>query len=153
MTNSHSIEGHMTEYPTLLSSQASATSALEMMKQLKIRHLPVLDQGKVIGVVSQRDLLRYELVSETMDLLVADIMTPNPYCVPIHTPLATVAREMAIHKYGCAIVLNATDRIVGIFTTTDAMRVLSELLTDPGARELYLGSVERFLSRKTTASQ
>ena len=60
-------------------------------------------------------------------------MTRDPYCVPVGTPLSEVAGQMAEHKYGSAIITNGIGQIVGIFTTTDAMRVLQKMLqSSPG---------------------
>jgi predicted transcriptional regulator len=82
----------------------------------------------VIGIVSDRDLQQAGLLSDSMDLIVRDVMTANPYCVQVGTRLTEVTREMAAMKYGCVVVLNDLADVVGIFTTTDGMRVLSELL-------------------------
>lgn len=99
------------------------------MKRTGIRHLPILSKGKLVGIVSDRDLRRAEFFSDTMELFVADMMTENPYSLRVGTPLSTVASEMALHKYGCTVIKNNEDEIVGIFRTTDGMRLLSEALT------------------------
>lgn len=122
------IEDHMTDYPSIASKKTSVREAMEFMQGCGIRHLPVIEKNKVIGVVSERDLKQAEILADAMTMVVADVMTPKPYCVKVGTPLDEVAREMAKHKYGCTVVLNQHDRVVGIFTTTDGMRVLSEVL-------------------------
>src|SRR5579859_1531253 len=101
------IEEHMTEYPTVASGKTYVSEALELMEQFKIRHLPVVDRGKVVGIVSDRDLKKAEILSDSMTLIVSDYMTPNPYCVRVGAPLTAVAKEMAKRKYGSANVLNA----------------------------------------------
>lgn len=124
------IESHMTQYPTLAMEETTLNEALEYMEKSGIRHLPVLHKERVVGVVSERDLRQYAMISDSMDILVADVMTKAPFCVYVGTPLSDVAHEMAKHKYGCAVVLDRADKVVGIFTTTDGMRVLSEILTN-----------------------
>ncbi len=135
MTKPRSIENFMTEYPTIASTRTTVTEAAEFMQKCKIRHLPVIEKGVVIGIVSDRDLKQAELLADAMSLVVADVMTAKPYCVKIGTPLAEVAREMANQKIGSAVVLNGLSQVVGIFTTTDAMRILAEMLdSDPSPR-------------------
>jgi len=143
------IDSHMTTYPSITSSNVSVTEAAEFMKEMKFRHLPVLESGKVVGVLSERDLKQAELLSDSMQLIVSDVMTPHPYCVDIGTPLSTVAKEMANHKYGCVVVLNHQKDVVGIFTTTDGMRVLSEILSSDHGAEARTWKIERFLTSNT----
>lgn len=146
------IEKHMTDYPSITSANASVTEAAALMQSCKIRHLPVVEEGKVIGVVSDRDLRQAELLSDFMQLIVSDVMTPDPYCVAVGTPLSTVAAEMARKKFGCTVVLNQLGRVVGIFTTTDGMRVLSELLVSEHPPDLRLFGIEQMLSREVLVS-
>ena len=58
---------------------------------------------------------------------VEDVMSPESYTVPPSTPLAIVVKEMASHHYGSVIVVEGK-KVVGIFTATDAVRVLAERL-------------------------
>jgi acetoin utilization protein AcuB len=147
MSNVKRIEEDMTEYPCIASQNMTITEAVEFMKKCGIRHLPVVEKGAVLGVVSERDLKQAEILSDAMTMLVSDVMTPKPYCVKIGTPLADVAREMAKNKYGCTVVLNQIGRVVGIFTTTDGMRVLSEILDSKPERKLRVVRVEELLTR------
>ena len=57
-----------------------------------------------------------------------------------------VDRHMANHKYGCTIVLNHLKKFTGIFTTTDGMRVLGELLLAETPPDLSLFRIERLIS-------
>lgn len=142
------IEEEMTDYPSIASTEMTVTEASEFMKKCGVRHLPIVDHGRVIGVISDRDLRKAEILSDAMTLLVTDVMTADPYCVEVGTPLSTVAREMAKRKIGCTVVVNKLKRVVGIFTTTDGMRVLSELLDGDGEPSLKLVAVETLLSRE-----
>lgn len=103
--------------------------ATRLMQASDVRHLPVLDEGRLCGVVSQRDLLLAETLIgfESRNAVVADAMTIGAYAVPAETPLAEVARTMAEKKYGCAVVVaGPASEVVGIFTTVDACRVLAD---------------------------
>ena len=146
------VEENMTEFPCVVEHDASVLLAMELMEQHKIRHLPVVKSGDVVGVVSERDLKQAEILSDSMTLVVSDVMTSKPYCVPVGTSLADVAREMANHKYGCAVIIGLKQRIVGIFTTTDGMRVLSQLLDSKSGSELRDTTVEKWFSISTLLS-
>jgi acetoin utilization protein AcuB len=117
----------MTPSPYTIGDDQSLSRAHELMREHRIRHLPVLHGGKLVGVVSLGDLHlletlgRFDLTGATVD----EAMTPDPYVVTPDTPLQEVAAEMAEHKYGTAIVARG-QRVVGIFTTTDALRALTK---------------------------
>ncbi len=103
------------------------------MRRHEIRHLPVLDKGKLAGIISQRDIFIVEAVlqSKLNFISVEDAMSPDAYCVRPEVPIEEVTREMAERKYGCAVVMSE-DRLCGIFTTTDALLALSRLLGATG---------------------
>jgi len=101
-----------------------------MMKKFKIRHLPVLEGGTLVGMLSDRDV---QLISSMSDidphcLLVEEAMSQAPWTVSPETPVAEVARTMATRKLGSAVVVDANDKVVGVFTTIDGMRVLADAL-------------------------
>jgi CBS domain-containing protein len=54
-------------------------------------------------------------------------MTEGPYSVPVDAPLAEVCTAMADEKYGAALVVDRKGHLLGIFTTTDALRALAQL--------------------------
>jgi len=95
MTHATKLKDAMTEYPTISSVRTTVSEASELMKKLGIRHLPVVDEGVVVGVISDRDLRQAEMLSDAMTLFVTDVMSAKPYCAKVGTPLAEVAREMA----------------------------------------------------------
>lgn len=101
------------------------------MREHDIRHLPVLDAGHLCGVVSQRDLLLIESLKDVdpEEVTVSEAMSTDVYTVGPRTSVRSIAAEMATHKYGSAIIVDDT-KIVGVFTTTDALAVLHGLL-DP----------------------
>jgi acetoin utilization protein AcuB len=91
----------------------------------------VLDRKMVVGVLSQRDLYFIEALPgvEEGEVSVEEAMTAAPYVVDPGASLERVAREMAKHKYGCAVVAEKGE-VVGLFTTTDALSVLADLLVE-----------------------
>jgi acetoin utilization protein AcuB len=103
--------------------------AEDMMSKLGIRHLPVMQKEKIVGILSDRDvkLAGSIMGSESEKLPVVDVCNQNPYTVEPNTPLSVVAATMADKHYGSAIVLE-NRKLAGIFTTVDACRVLSDLI-------------------------
>jgi len=119
----------MTRQPWTVRKNAKMSQAHELMRSHRIRHLPVLEAGKLVGIVSDRDLHLIETLpdSDPEEVTVEEAMTEDVYSVGLDDPIDAVAEQMATHKYGCAIVVQ-NRRVVGIFTTVDACRALSELL-------------------------
>jgi acetoin utilization protein AcuB len=125
----HTVDRYMTANPVVISSDRTLAEAHRLMRDKKIRHLPVVDDGRLVGVVSQRDLYLLEtLHSVSPDAeRVREAMTAEPYTVAPDAALEQVAIEMAEHKYGSAVVLDQ-GAVVGLFTTVDALRALASVL-------------------------
>ena len=123
------VQKYMTTLPHSIGFDRPLSQAINLMRELQVRHLPVLKAGALVGVLSDRDI---KLVTsfEKVDpekMLVDQAYTPEPYFTNPQAPLNEVVALMAEKKYGCAIVLD-NKKLVGIFTEIDAMRALSELL-------------------------
>jgi acetoin utilization protein AcuB len=99
------------------------------MRALGVRHLPVLSAGKLVGIVSQRDLLFVETLrdAEPAGVRVDEAMSADVYTVPPERPIGEVAARMLERKFGCAVVVRH-GAVVGIFTTTDALRTLMNIV-------------------------
>jgi acetoin utilization protein AcuB len=111
----------------MVNAQASIDQALELMQENRIRHLPVEDLGKVVGIISERDLLTHQGKNWTTMLKVADIMNPNLFSVYGTEGLGEVAFQLSSQKVGSALVLDESGEVYGIFTTTDALNALVEI--------------------------
>jgi acetoin utilization protein AcuB len=109
--------------------EQSMSEAAHRMHQFEIRHLPVLRGGRLVGIVSERDLAMVESLPgvDPNAVSVGEAMTSEPYAVPPGASLPAVLREMAAHKYGTAVIVDG-ERPVGIVTTTDALRLCVSLL-------------------------
>jgi len=122
------VSDYMTVEPHSVGLDQSLATALRRMQELKARHLPVLERGVLRGILSERDVaLAQAFGLDPNQLSVEEAMTAEPYTVTPGTPLGRVARAMADHKYGCAVVMEGQE-LRGIFTTTDALRALAETL-------------------------
>jgi acetoin utilization protein AcuB len=122
------IAKYMTQHPHTIGSDRTVSEAARQMRELKIRHLPVLRGGQLEGLISDRDLriiLSFREVDPTATPI-SDAIPQETYVVAPDTPLAEVAAEMAKHKYGSAVVMDG-NQVVGIFTTVDACRALADL--------------------------
>jgi acetoin utilization protein AcuB len=122
------IEKYMTAMPHTISPSMPITSAVQLMQENHFRHLPVQDAGKLVGILTDRDIKLAASFQGAGELTVSDAMTPAPYRTTPQASLADVVFEMAEHKYGCAVVEQENGKIVGIFTATDGLRVLGEVL-------------------------
>ena len=123
------IQKFMTTQPFAIEGEESVAKAKAMMSDSKIRHLPVLSEGKVVGILSDRDIKTVCALKgvDVVKTLARDICHEHPYVVGPEALLHEVANEMAEHHYGCAIVVQ-NEKLVGIFTTVDACRTITALL-------------------------
>ncbi|WP_235879745.1 CBS domain-containing protein [Polyangium aurulentum] len=123
------VADYMTRSPHAIGFDQPLSRAQELMSEQRIRHLPVLSGGRLVGLISERDVAFVEGLRELnpRPLRVDEAMTPIPYAVAPDTPLVKVAREMFQHRYGSAVVLEE-GKVLGVFTTTDALRALADAL-------------------------
>ena len=114
----------MTIDPVTARADLPITDAQELMLRAGVRHLPVLDRGRLVGVVTTRDLEVYRgLGRSTGPLTLGEIKTGSPpyVCTP-DTPLDIVARCLLATQTEAAVVLDEHGHVAGIFTTVDALR-------------------------------
>jgi len=124
------IADRMTKTPHLIGSEQSLKVAHEIMRAHQIRHLPVLHGGKLIGVVSQRDLHIVETFRDVdpAEVRVEEAMSEDVYAVSPKTPLKDVVSEMAVRKLGSAVIVEG-GKVIGVFTTVDALETLAGVLS------------------------
>jgi CBS domain-containing protein len=97
-----------------------------------IRHLPVVQDGRLVGLLTQRDLLRsgHAGRESARTARVGAAMTAGPSTVRPATSLATAARTMLEHKYGCLPVCEEDGTLVGIVTEADFVRFAADVVRD-----------------------
>lgn len=124
------IQTFMTTVPHTIGADQTMARAHEVMREHRIRHLPVLAGNRLVGIVSDRDLHMVETLHgvDPERVLVEEAMTQDVYVVEPNAPLDDVVREMARHKYG-SVVIADHGKIVGIFTSVDACRAFAEMLS------------------------
>ena len=137
------VESRMTPHPIVVHLDTSFEDALQLLREKKIRRLPVIDkQGNLVGIVVEKDLLYaspspatslsvFEVHYLLSKLQVKDVMTKRVITVGEDCPLEEAARIMVDHKIGSLPVLR-DKKLVGIITETDIFKIMAEAL---GGRE------------------
>jgi len=123
------IRQYMTAAPITVGPATSLSKAVKTMREHQVRHLPVVDRDRVVGVLSQRDILIMESLPgvnptevRVDEAMVRDVFTAGP-----RTPVGEVVETMIDRKLGSTIVAD-DGHVLGVFTTTDALRALHDLL-------------------------
>ncbi len=114
----------------LVDVNTSIVEVYKLMKERGIRHLPVVDGDKAVGIISDRDVRFCSHMDGAAYLTAKEIMTPDPIAVSMHSPLGRVAYEMSNRKLGSVLVFDDRGALYGIFTTTDALNALVEIFSD-----------------------
>ena len=125
------VEDIMTRNPHTLQVDDVLDLADDLMSMARIRHIPILERGKLIGIVSQRDLFFSALVQtlglrqrEQKDLMktirAREVMTRPVITISPGTSVKEAARLMAENKIGCLPVVKDKE-FIGIVTETDIL--------------------------------
>ena len=121
-----------------ISPGASAGAALESMEKRRIRRLPVMADGRLVGIVTKSDLQDGRgSLRRPAALTVGDVMSPEPVTVDPDEPLETATKRMLDRKISGLPVLDG-GKLVGIITESDLFRALASMLGigEKGARIL-----------------
>ena len=123
------VKKYMTPTPQTIGREDPLATAKEIMTGLAIRHLPVIQGDKIVGVLSDRDVQAFEYLAKNSSETprVDDAMTRDVYFAAPEAPLKEVVAAMGAGKFGSAVVVEG-GKVRGIFTTIDALRVLADLL-------------------------
>ncbi|MCA9606046.1 MAG: CBS domain-containing protein [Myxococcales bacterium] len=118
----------MTRRIVVIGPDTSLATAWDLMVTLRIRHLPVVRDGLLLGIVSDRDVLLHakvegdEIVPPTVQ--VAELMSPFPFVCDPSTHVADIVRTMTEQKIDAMPVLDTEDKLVGLVTSTDLLLLL-----------------------------
>jgi len=140
------VRDFMTSHPITITPDTPIFQALEIVRKHKVRHLPVLKDGKIVGLVTERGLLTvspspattlsvYELNYVLAKVTVREAMVKNPITVAPGCPIEEAAQLMWEKRIGSLLVTEG-ERLVGIITQTDMIEAVVRLLglRKPGAR-------------------
>lgn len=123
------MRGVMVRYPYVAGPDMTLAQADIYMKECGIRHLPIIEGNQIVGLVSERDLLRYFESDDFKILCLGEIIQHPPFVVGEDEPLHSVLDVMIKNKWGSALIVNEAYHLVGIFTTIDALIILQNLIT------------------------
>ena len=127
-----SVSDFMTKDLVTLRESDDLALAESLLKLGGIRHLPVVRERKLVGILTHRDVLRSGQSGKpaARALPVSDVMTPAPTSVRPATGLAQAARLMLERKYGCLPVCEEDGTLVGIVTEADFVRFAADVVRD-----------------------
>ena len=129
------VKDWMTHDVITVSPDTSLTDAYQLMTNQKIRRLPVMENGRLTGIITLGDLRGarpsdvgslslWEINFMIAQLTTADIMTPNPKTITPDEPVARAAQFMLQNTIGSLPVINQDDELIGIITATDIFRLI-----------------------------
>lgn len=139
------VKDHMRSPAITINVDAGLDRALLIMRSQRIRHLPVVDGQTMVGLISDRDLRLSMLemeqgpagapkgyylpaLTKVKSVMITNVLTATP-----EMPLAKAATIMSERKIGALPVVEAGNKLVGIITETDMLRLLSSLLRQKGS--------------------
>ena len=134
------VKERMTSPAMTVTPDTSFQDALKLMRDHKFRRIPVVDhEGKLIGIVSERDLLHaspspatslsvWEVNYLLWKLKVADIMTHHVITIDQDAPIEDAANLMVTRKIGGLPVVDHAGKVVGVITETDIFKAFAEML-------------------------
>lgn len=123
------VEEFTTPCPKSVLPEATLKEVEFLMRKEGVRHLPIIDaENKIVGIVSERDVHCAYRVGDASQYMAKDIMHPDPYIVDENTKISEVAFGMSERKIGSALVRSSEHDELGIFTSTDALNALIEIV-------------------------
>jgi CBS domain-containing protein len=144
MPEAPSVREYMASPVTSLPSSARLLDAGLLLRAGHFRHIPIIDDGKLVGILSDRDIQRctpsmltrvsaeeYNAIFE--DTLVARVMTRDPQHVSPDAPLHVAAALLRSSKLGCLPVVE-NGQVIGIITKDDMLAALVRFLGDAPAK-------------------
>ncbi len=120
----------MTRVPEVVSPDLPLNDAWAKMRSQGFRQLPVVRDGKLVGLIAERALRLASAYEGSDQMKVQDAMLSHPFTVSQDAMIQSVCAQMATQRNGTALVIGAHGEPLGIFTAQDALRVLSEVLRD-----------------------
>ncbi len=123
------VRDRMSSPPLSVSPGDSYHAALELMQEHRAHHIPVVENGRVVGILAERDLLLAAVNYMQADIDVADIMQSPVVTTTPDTSMADAARSMVEHRIGGLPVVDADQTLVGVVTETDVVNAFVEAMS------------------------
>lgn len=122
------VEEWMVKDPIVVTLDQKVQDCVDLMKEHSIRHLPVVEKQKLVGLVTESDLREVFLASLVEDLTIAGIMITEPMTVTPETEIEDAAKLIYYHKIGGLPVVDEYGQVVGIITVADLVEAFIELM-------------------------
>ena len=124
------VREYMTRLPVEAERCRTVREAIALMESHDIRHIPIMNGSHLVGIVTERDVMqaRIEQGGRVGTVELADICQRDVLSVSPVTPIDEVVRRMLGRNAGSAVVVDG-GFVVGIFTTTDALRLLRDFFS------------------------
>ena len=136
------VEKWMTRNPITIEKDTTVIEAMHLLKEKNVRRLPVMDKGKIAGIITEKMVMEFKpskatsldtwevhyILSKTP---VTEAMNPKPYKVTPNSDLTEAAQLLHDRKLNGVLVVNEKNELVGIFTTTNALEALIEICKNP----------------------
>jgi CBS-domain-containing membrane protein len=128
----------MTSPAVTITSAWSIPSAFSLMKEMGIRHLPVVDNGKLVGIVTLSDILEAEPSDATTlsvwelsylwnKLTVETVMTRNVFTISPDAPILDAVQMLLDHKFRGLPVVDKAGELVGFLSEIDVYRLILQV--------------------------
>ncbi|MDD3110757.1 MAG: CBS domain-containing protein [Methanofollis liminatans] len=129
------VQDYMTKDVVSVEIPSNRDDILKILKRTGISGIPVRERGKVVGVVTRKDLLR-----KSEETQVALLMSPKPVVVTPDTPLSDAAAVMVRHSYRRLPVVDDNGSLVGLLSVADLIAAIAQLRIKDEIRDYYLSS-------------
>jgi len=129
------VQDYMTKDVVSVEIPSNRDDILKILKRTGISGIPVRERGKVVGVVTRKDLLR-----KSEETQVALLMSPKPVVVTPDTPLSDAAAVMVRHNYRRLPVVDDNGSLVGLLSVADLIAAIAQLRIKDEIRDYYLSS-------------
>jgi CBS domain-containing protein len=136
------VGSYMIKSPYVGDANANLTETIELMLECGIRHLPIVCEGRLMGLVSERDLRGAISLPQSSQLTIGDVMQRDVYVATKATSLSSIVRTMQERKLGSTVITNAQNEVIGIFTVTDAMGILADLVDEADGQGAFIEDFE-----------
>jgi len=112
----------MTLHPRTVTSEDSAQDISEKMKTLNYRQFPVVEEGKLVGIVTETDIA--VALSDKNDIKVKDVMVTDPFTIMEDASIENASEIIRIKSFNSLPVVSENNELLGIITITDILDAL-----------------------------
>jgi CBS domain-containing protein len=116
------VKDYMTLHPRTVTPKDRAQDISEMMKELNYRQFPVVEEGKLVGIVTETDLIK--ALSDKNDIKVKDVMATDPFTIMEDASIESASEIIRIKSYNSLPVVSENNDLLGLLTVTDILDAL-----------------------------